>query len=113
MNQVIAIVLPVVLLMILIGISVSVLFLYLFHKRRPHTFAQIFHLPKEPVYEEPNGMVSGDGLVSRVSASHLQREESIYSSQFAPSSIGEKNGMGPYEIDVHLHEKPTDELGSI
>ena len=94
MTQVIAIVVPVVLI-IVIGTSVSILFLYIVLKRPPHTFAQIFHFHKEPVYEEPNGMVSGDGLVNRV---QLQREESIYSSQFAPSSIGEKNGVGPYEF---------------
>ena len=101
-------VLVAVVLTLIIGVAMAVLFLYIFHKRRPHTFTP-FLPKKEPVYEDPNRMENGVQLVSE-----LQREESIYSGKFPPSTIGgDNNGMGPYEMDIHLNEKPTDELGSI
>ena len=101
-------VLVAVVLTLIIGVAMAVLFLYIFHKRRPHSFTP-FLPKKEPVYEDPNRMENGVQLVSE-----LQREESIYSGKFPPSTIGgDNNGMGPYEMDIHLNEKPTDELGSI
>ena len=96
------------LFIIVTGAVVAALFLYIFHKRRPHTFT-MFLSPanKEPVYEEPR---IGNGIPTV----ELQREESIYSGTFAPSTIGEdKIGSGPYGTMVHLSEKPTDQEGFV
>jgi hypothetical protein len=109
-DAVIVIVVVVVAVVVIVGVAFAALFLYIFCKRWPQTFA-LFVPNKEPVYEDPNRMTDGVELVDQV---QLQRQESLYSGQFPPSTIGgDKNGMGPYEMDIHLNEKPTDELGSI